>query len=163
MMTTDHRYRRPFAYDAWANQECRASIARATGLKSDRTLVILSHIVAGQRVWLGRLDPKTHSAAIVEVWSSVDLSDCDRRLADLAETWVRFLDERPIGHPDRDVTYTNSKGETFTSAERDILDHILFHGAYHRGQIATLLGQVGAKSAETDFIQWVRLGEPVAE
>jgi uncharacterized damage-inducible protein DinB len=56
------------------------------------------------------------------------------------------------------VTYTNSKGEVWTSGVEDILTHVTIHSAYHRGQIASDLRAEGHTPAYTDFIHAVRQG-----
>ena len=38
--------------------------------------------------------------------------------------------------------------------------HVVIHGAYHRGQIAKLIGRAGGKSLDTDFILFARDIEP---
>jgi uncharacterized damage-inducible protein DinB len=40
----------------------------------------------------------------------------------------------------------------------DVLTHVLFHSAYHRGQIALQMRASGAEPAYTDFIHAVRKG-----
>jgi uncharacterized damage-inducible protein DinB len=37
-----------------------------------------------------------------------------------------------------------------------MMQHVANHGSYHRGQIATLLRQLGAKPAATDLIRFYR-------
>ena len=54
------------------------------------------------------------------------------------------------------VAYVNSKGEHFTSSVSDIITHVLAHGSYHRGQIASSLRDAGHEPAYTDFIHAVR-------
>lgn len=38
--------------------------------------------------------------------------------------------------------------------------HVANHGTYHRGQIATLLRQLGRKAASTDYLRWIDAGSP---
>ena len=45
------------------------------------------------------------------------------------------------------VVYRNTKGEEFASTLVDILTHVVIHGAYHRGQIARVLGAAGTSAA----------------
>jgi uncharacterized damage-inducible protein DinB len=56
------------------------------------------------------------------------------------------------------VSYTNSKGELWTSTVEDILTHLVIHSAYHRGQIASDLRSAGREPAYTDYIHAVRQG-----
>jgi uncharacterized damage-inducible protein DinB len=56
------------------------------------------------------------------------------------------------------VSYKNSKGEPWSSAEEDVLMHVVMHSAYHRGQIATDMRANGFTPAYTDFIHAIRQG-----
>jgi uncharacterized damage-inducible protein DinB len=74
----------------------------------------------------------------------------DRNAAAYAEFLARLGESNPP------VTYTNSKGETFTNSASDILAQVFSHGCYHRGQIAALVKRGGGTPAMTDFIFFVR-------
>ena len=50
------------------------------------------------------------------------------------------------------ITYVNTQGETFTYPLWQILQHVVNHSSYHRGQITTMLRQLGAKPEATDFL-----------
>jgi uncharacterized damage-inducible protein DinB len=54
------------------------------------------------------------------------------------------------------VSYTNSKGEAWSSTVQEILTHLVIHSAYHRGQIASDLRAAGQEPAYTDYIHAVR-------
>jgi uncharacterized damage-inducible protein DinB len=56
------------------------------------------------------------------------------------------------------VHYKNSKGEPWTSNVADVIQHVVFHSAYHRGQIASDVRAAGKEPAYTDFIHAVRNG-----
>ena len=42
-----------------------------------------------------------------------------------------------------------------------MMQHLVNHGSYHRGQIATLLRQLGAKPTSTDLIAFYRQNDKV--
>lgn len=155
--------RRRFRYHAWANRESLRSLrdAAEAGPLPERAEAIAAHLVASERLWLGRLGQAGGDAAQA-VWPSSTLGEAESRLDDLARAWPAALDRVLADGLERPVTYTNSQGQTFTSAAGDILEHLLLHAHYHRGQIATLLGRAGRTPAATDFIVWVRSGEPGA-
>jgi uncharacterized damage-inducible protein DinB len=64
----------------------------------------------------------------------------------------------PPASLDGKVEYRNSKGEPWSSRVEDMLTHVLFHSAYHRGQIALQMRAAGNEPAYTDFIHAVRNG-----
>jgi len=56
------------------------------------------------------------------------------------------------------IEYRNSKGERWQSSVADVLTHVLLHGSYHRGQIASAVRAAGGIPAYTDFIHASRQG-----
>jgi len=146
--------RREFAYDEWANREVLAAI-RAVGAVNERSLHLMAHILAAERVWLERLKQVPQS---VPVWPKPDLEQCEAEAAALGGLWLEFLDLITAGDVSQSVTYKNSKGEEWTSTIVDILTQVIMHSAYHRGQIASHMRASGQTPAYTDFIQAVRQG-----
>jgi uncharacterized damage-inducible protein DinB len=146
--------RREFAYDEWANREVLAAI-RAAGSLNERSLQLMAHILAAERVWLERLKQVPQS---VPVWPKPDLAQCETLAAELGGQWLEFLDLITAGDVSQSISYTNTKGEAWTSTIVDVLTHVIMHSAYHRGQIATHMRSIGQTPASTDFIHGVRQG-----
>ena len=144
--------RRQFAYDAWANQEVLNTL-RAAGGENTRSLQLMSHILAAERVWLERLKqiPQT-----VPVWPNPDLAQCEAQAMALKKLWSEYLDLVTAGDISLPISYRNSKGEIWTSTIVDVLTHVVLHSAYHRGQIASHMRSNGQTPPYTDFIHAVR-------
>jgi uncharacterized damage-inducible protein DinB len=146
--------RRQFAYDLWANQETLRAI-RAAGDENRRSVQLISHVLAAERVWLERLRQSPQS---VPVWPEPDLAWCDKEAAELGRLWLEYLDDVAPGDVSKTVSYKNTKGELWTSTIVDVLLHVLLHSAYHRGQIASHMRASGQAPAYTDFIHAIRQG-----
>ena len=146
--------RREFSYDEWANREVLAAI-RATSGGNERSLQLISHIFAAERVWLERLK---HQPQSVPVWPEPNLQQCEAEAAELGGLWLEFLDLITAGDVSQSISYKNSKGEQWTSTIVDVLTHVVMHSAYHRGQIANHMRAHGQTPAYTDFIHGVRQG-----
>jgi uncharacterized damage-inducible protein DinB len=146
--------RRQFAYDEWANREVLAAIRNA-GSANERSLQLMAHILAAERVWLERLK---HVPQSVPVWPKPDLEQCEAQAAELGGLWLEFLDLITAGDVSQSISYKNTKGEAWTSTIVDVLTHVVLHSAYHRGQIATHMRSIGQTPAYTDFIHGVRQG-----
>ena len=58
------------------------------------------------------------------------------------------------------MRYRNTKGDEYANSVLDILTHVVIHGAYHRGQIARIIGRAGGQSPNTDYIAFIRSVEP---
>ncbi|HYK41776.1 MAG TPA: DinB family protein [Thermoanaerobaculia bacterium] len=139
------------AYDAWADREVVASL-RAAADPPPKALKLLAHLVGAGRLWLARLEGSREKPPAV--WPELSLDDAAAGVEELAARWRRFLNGRP--ELERAVSYVNSKGEPWTSSVGDILMHVVIHGGYHRGQIASELRAAGFTPAYTDYIEAVR-------
>ena len=146
-------YLRQFAYDAWANQEVLTALESAGA--DERSLALLAHIVAAERLWLERIRQQPQSSP---VWPAASLEHCRAEVREVGARWREYLGRTAKEDLAGTVTYKNSKGEPWTSLVSDILTHVLMHSAYHRGQIASHMRAHGKTPAYTDFIHAVRQG-----
>lgn len=147
------RFEKFFDYDAWGNRESLGSLdpARA-GL--ERAIKVFGHIIGAQRVWLARLEQRQPPLPVP--WPELSLEECGPAIDDLSAQWKQFLSGIEAGQLDRDVVYRNTKGIEFRTPLADILQHVVTHSAYHRGQIAAAVRQAGGVPAPTDYVVYVR-------
>jgi uncharacterized damage-inducible protein DinB len=149
---------RMFDYDHWANRECLAAM-RSAEFVSEDTVGRMAHILSAQKLWLERILKQSQS---MPVWPTSTVDECMSLAEEMASAWrdylARIANQFAPGSADDIVEYRNSKGESFSSRVEDILTHVLFHSAYHRGQIALQMRASGMEPASTDFIHVVRLG-----
>jgi uncharacterized damage-inducible protein DinB len=146
--------RRQFAYDAWANREVLTAI-RGSHASAARSLQLLAHIVSAELLWLKRLQQQPQSQPVWPEWS---LEQCEARSVEASELWRKYLESLATDDLTKTVSYKNSKGEPWTSTVEDVVNHVLLHSAYHRGQVASLMRSSGDTPAYTDFIHAVRQG-----
>jgi uncharacterized damage-inducible protein DinB len=153
MNIADH-LRRQFAYDAWANREVLAAI-RASSTAQERSLQLMAHILAAERLWLERLKQQPQSTP---VWPQAGVEQCEKQAEEMARLWRDYLELVTAGDVAQSVSYKNSKGEPWSNTILDVLTHVTLHSAYHRGQIASHMRANGQTPAYTDFIHGVRQG-----
>ena len=153
MNLTEH-LRHQFSYDAWANREVLSAM-QAHGGGDARSLQLLSHILAAERLWMERLEQQPQST---RVWPERDLAQCEAETAEMGRLWTAYLAAITDGTLAQTIPYKNSKGEPWQSTVGDILTHVVMHSAYHRGQIASHMREQGQTPAYTDFIHGVRQG-----
>jgi uncharacterized damage-inducible protein DinB len=140
-------------YDAWANEATLRSLRQAE--PPPRSLRWMAHIIGAELLWLARMRGVPSEVA---VWPDLTLTECETLLSK-ASSQLRAPDlEKRLGPLTRIVSYTNSKGEPWTSTVEDILTHIVIHSAYHRGQIASDIRNAGQEPAYTDYIHAIRQG-----
>jgi len=149
---------RMFAYDDWANRECLAAMRAPESVPAD-SIRRIAHILSAQRLWLDRILKQPQSTP---VWPSSTTEDCLVLADQMSSAWQLYLtrigNQFAPGSLDDKIEYRNSKGELWSSRVEDILTHVLFHSAYHRGQIALQMRAAGIEPAHTDFIHAVRQG-----
>ncbi len=144
--------RRLLTFNDWANRE----VLRAIGPEGepDGAVRLMAHVVAAEWLWLRRLGRNGRELA---VWPELNAAECVRELAPLREAWRRLLD----GGEDTlrgTITYTNSKGEPWTSPVADVLTHVFAHGVHHRAQVLARFRAAGMTPPYVDFIGAARRG-----
>ena len=142
---------RLFLYEDWANREVIARL-RAISTPPPVALRVMAHIVGGQWLWYARL---TETTSELSVWPELTLDECAQHVDRLREVWQRYL---PIAILPATISYRNSKGDDWSSTVEDVLTHLVNHGTYHRGQIATAIREAGEEPPVTDFIHATRTG-----
>jgi uncharacterized damage-inducible protein DinB len=151
-MTIISHLQRMFRYDNWANKEVLASLECLEN-PPERSIKLLGHVISVERLWLERI---TGQPQTLPVWPNFTLAQCEEELEDVYQE-IRSL-FAAIGEDglNKDVSYTNSKGEEFTNKAEDILIHVIVHSAHHRGQIAANVRSTNSEPPHTDFIHGVR-------
>ena len=150
-MNVDY-FKRMFDYDFWANERVLESM-EATAALPEEALKKMSHILAAKCVWLSRISPGLPTLSFETVLS---LSESRKWDADLKKWMDEYFSKLAPEQLGQKVGYQNLKGMPFENILSDILAHMVNHGTYHRGQIASLVNKAGGKPAGTDYIGFVR-------
>ena len=152
-----------FAYDAWANARTLEACAALTpeqftrGLGSSFSSVrdTLAHIVGAQWIWSERFNGRP-TAGMPKADAYPDLASLGLRWAEVERDLLAFVNKISLPHLDGSFEYRDTKGDSHRSLYRETLQHLVNHGTYHRGQVTTLLRQLGAKPIGTDLIAFYR-------
>lgn len=144
-------FQRLFQYDYWGNRETLASLA---SMDAERPLKIFGHVIGAQRVWFSRLQPE--SAGLPEPWPALSLEESKSAVEELHQRWLAFLAKLSLEQMSKDLVYRNTKGIEFRTPIEDVLQHLVLHSAYHRGQVAAAVREAGGKPAATDYTAYLR-------
>lgn len=152
-----------FEYNAWANHRSLEAVAALTPEQFTRDLGssfksvrdTLAHIVAAEWIWLERFHGRSPSSFPPDL-ESLDHAGLDTRWAEVERDWTDFV--ASLGDSDlvRVYAYKTIKGDPQEQPAWQMLQHLVNHGSYHRGQVTTLLRQLGAKPQGTDMIAFYR-------
>ena len=120
-----------------------------SSMKSVRDTMV--HLVSAQWIWLSRWKGTSPRA----MWSADEVGT----VASLKERWTAlhaeaeaFLSAQTDATLAKDVTYQNLKGDTLKFPLGALALHMVNHSTYHRGQVTTLIRQLGAQPVSTDLV-----------
>jgi uncharacterized damage-inducible protein DinB len=125
-----------------------------SSFKSVRDTVV--HIYAAELIWYMRWQGASPSA-LASADQFPDVASIQTAWAELeskVRDFVAGLDDEGVG---RVIPYTLLSGVSSSSPLWQMLQHVVNHGSYHRGQVTTLLRQLGAAPAKScDMIAFYR-------
>lgn len=153
-----------YAFNRWANVQFLDAASHLSAEELDRDLkssfpsvrATLVHLLGAEWVWLERWlghSPTTFPDAaglpdVAAIRARWDL------LWDEQRTFLEGLDDAGVGTL---VTYRTMAGHEFSQPLGELLRHVVNHATYHRGQLTTLLRQLGHGAPSTDLVTYYRL------
>jgi uncharacterized damage-inducible protein DinB len=115
----------------------------------------LAHMMSAEWIWLERFK----GISPPRMFDEAEFPD----VIALRERWVTIEEHRDVwlGQlPDESleqvVRYQNTKGELFKAPLWQLIQHVVNHASYHRGQVTTLLRLLGSRPMNTDMLTWDR-------
>jgi uncharacterized damage-inducible protein DinB len=152
-------------YNLWANQQLLDAIRQLTEEKINQEIVssfssimkTVLHLLDAENIWWQRLK-LAEKITVPSIGFTGNINDAETQLIAQSkawESWVMQANERQLLHV---LGYQNSKKEQFKQPVSEILLHLFNHGSYHRGQLITMLRQIGVeKVPQTDFTYYLRI------
>ena len=148
-----------YEYNRWANAQVLNVSSKLTEDQFTRDLSsshrsvrdTLTHILAAEWVWLMRwrcVSPK----ALFNPADFPNLNSLRTRWAEIEREQTDFIGGVTDESLDRVIAYVNTKSEEWRYPLWQMMQHVVNHSTYHRGQVATLLRQLGAEPVPTDLL-----------
>ncbi len=152
-----------FAYNRWANRRTRDAPARVSPEQFSREIGgsygslrnTVAHLVSSEWVWQQRWKGTSPTAPPFPA-GELTLENLESRWQPIELETQRFVDSLPAARLDETISYSNTRGQPFSEPLWQQLQHLVNHSSYHRGQIVTLLRQLGAEPIGTDLIAFYR-------
>ena len=161
-MTPDEM-RSLYDYNAWANHRSMDAASKLSaeqfvqpmGSSFGSVRDTLAHIYGAEWIWLERFQGRSPSSLPV----TIQFKD----IASLRERWseheahllsfVRGLTQTDLN---RVFEYKTLKFGVYRNPLWQSMQHLANHGSYHRGQVTTLLRQLGTQPILTDLMHFYR-------
>ncbi len=145
-------------YTIWADRTCLdaargidpEALTRDAGVSFGSLLGTLSHILGSQRRWLARFTGQQASGdptfpdleSLAAGWSET-AAELEFFLASLTEEQLAA-----------EITWVDTEGPVYTRPLWQPVCHMVNHSTYHRGQVVSLMRQLGYEPPETDLIRF---------
>lgn len=152
------------AYHHWANQKLTEQILTLTEEHHHREIAssfsslykTVLHLWQAESIWWQRM--KLQENIVVPGLSlHPAMQEAVNGLLKQDKDWQEWVEQASQLQMEHEFSYQNSKKEKFRQPVWQMLLHMFNHGTYHRGQLVTMLRQLGEdKIAQTDYIHYSR-------
>ncbi len=155
--------RQMFDYNYWARDMQLAACGRLTseqflkplGNSFSSVRDTLAHLVAVEWLWHERWrgrSPAAREAAGFAPATFPDVAVVRERWAAAERSIREYLSGLTDNRLEQPLSYVNLKGEAFSYPLWQCIWHLINHQTYHRGQITTMLRQLGGQPPQIDFL-----------
>jgi uncharacterized damage-inducible protein DinB len=154
-----------FSYNSWANDRVFDTVGtlapdaylRDLGSSHGGVHGTLVHLIGAEDIWLQRWNG-TSPATFYTVNDFPTFDAVRERRVSVEAALTRYV--RSLGsdaEAARVVAYKDLKGNPHAEPLWQLMQHLANHSTYHRGQVVTMLRQLGAVPPSTDLVAYYRL------
>jgi uncharacterized damage-inducible protein DinB len=152
-----------FDYNAWANRRhleaagklSQEEFLRPMGSSFGSVRDTLSHVHFAEWVWLERFHGRS-PAAFPDIKQFQDAASLEKRWTEQEAELLKFVGGLSQDDLNRVMEYKTFNFGVYSNPLWQSMQHVVNHGTYHRGQVTTLLRQLGAKAISTDLMHYYR-------
>jgi uncharacterized damage-inducible protein DinB len=152
-----------YDYNAWANHRQLQAASKLTteqfvkpmGSSFGSVRDTLAHIYGAEWLWLERFQGRSPSS-LPEASQFNDAATLRERWTEFEPRLLTFVRGLTQADLDRVMEYKTLKFGVYKNPLWQSMQHLVNHGTYHRGQVTTLLRQLGAEPILTDLMHFYR-------
>lgn len=138
-----------FEYTYHFNKEMITIISENLEKTDEKIISLINHTLNAQQIWNSRILNEEPS----EVWQINPFERLEEINHQNFKNSIRIVENVDL---DQKIEYHNSKGTKFENSVFEMLFQAINHSTYHRGQINSLLKQIGINPVLTDYIFYKR-------
>ncbi|HVO57578.1 MAG TPA: DinB family protein [Dongiaceae bacterium] len=160
---TPEDVRNLYDFNHWANQRVLETASQLTeeefvkprGSSFSGVRDTLMHIAGAEWIWLERFQGRS-PAALPDVAAAKNLAEVRAFWAPNAQRLLNYVGSLSQSDLEGIFEYKTLNFGVYRNPLWQSLQHVVNHGTYHRGQIATLVRQAGGKPLLTDLMHYYR-------
>jgi uncharacterized damage-inducible protein DinB len=162
-MVTMELLRLLFQYNQWADRRMVDACSALTNEQFTRDLGssfrsvrdTLVHLYGAEWVWNERIEGRSPTSLVAGT-GFPDIESVRTKLEAMDNFYIDYVSRLTPQDLERVIHYKSFAGDEFSNPLWQTLHQLTNHASYHRGQIITLLRQLGAKPVTTDLIAYYR-------
>jgi len=152
-----------FAFNSWARGRMldavgalpEAAYRKDLGNSFGSVHGTVVHILGAEELWLKRWQGESPTS-LVSPDAFASFAEVRRRWDQVEGEHQRFLGTLTEEAVLRVIRHRDTRGNAYATPLWQMMQHVVNHSTYHRGQVTTLLRQLGAKPVATDLITYYR-------
>lgn len=152
-----------FDYNTWATQRVFGPVCALSPEEFQRDLKssfpsireTLLHFISAEWIWLSRWNGVSPSKA-PETWDTSTAASLRSVWEEVNRDLNQYISKLTEADLNKVLSYRNIKGDPFSNRLPHMMRHVVNHSTYHRGQITTMLRQLGKDAVSTDLIIYYR-------
>lgn len=152
-----------YEFNAWANRRMLEAVAavkpeeflRPMGSSFGSLRDTTAHIYGAEWIWLERFHGRS-PASLPDAAEFQDVASLREKWAELEARLQQFVGSLTQDDLNRVLEYKTLKFGVYRNPLWQSMQHVVNHGTYHRGQVTTLLRQLGAQPVLTDLMHFYR-------
>ena len=152
-----------YEFNAWANRRMLGAVAavkqedflRSMGSSFGSLRDTAAHIYGAECVWLERFQGRS-PGSLPDATEFQDVASLREKWEALEARLLGFVGSLTNDDLNRVLEYKTLKFGDYRNPLWQSMQHVVNHGTYHRGQVTTLLRQLGAQPVLTDLMHYYR-------
>lgn len=152
-METIKMIRQLFDYNDWANRKVIKSFNEESN-RSPKAIRAFAHLLITEKEYYLRLPNKDSTG--FNFWEELSLGDCEALIEENRQVYANLLATLMEADLDTISSYKTGEGVAYENTYREMLTHVIYHSAFHRGQVAMAIRADGGVPAFTDYIAYFR-------
>ena len=152
-----------YDYNTWANHRSMDAAAALTNEQFTKPMGnsfssvrdTLAHIFGAEWIWLERFQGRS-PASLPDATQYAELPSLRKSWEEFEPRLLGFVRGLTQADLDRVLEYKTLRFGVYSNPLWQSMQHVVNHGSYHRGQVTTLLRQLGAQPVLTDLMHFYR-------
>jgi uncharacterized damage-inducible protein DinB len=150
-----------YEYNAWANRRCLDAASALTPEQFTQSLGssfssvrdTLAHICGAELVWMERFHGRSPST-FLDAGQFAAVSALRDHWTTQEAALLAFVNALTPEDLNRVLEFKTMKFGVYRNPLWQSMQHVVNHGTYHRGQVTTMLRQLGAQPLPTDLMHF---------